>query len=289
MSQIIPQIGVESAPSDILTYAMVKFLYQQTSQATRESIVTLHSLKGAPSGGTLATIFNIFDTYTLTQITSAAQPGSMSALPIATLPRSGGLQSTLLGVRTVPDLGTLVNSIQAAADGPVVHRSWSLYRSAAAQCEEQANAYGATFNFSCYMNARNVFTGALMTLALALSSVFLLIPPVRWVLAKLVTQAGSGASEEESRHDFLEYRGVAVPANGQDHQRAFGKLRFDGSAYHVTAIFMVEAAATLLFDGNDVPARKMHGGLLTPATLGDAYVERLRRAGLLVETRMLRK
>jgi len=266
---------------------MVKFLYQQTSQATRESIVTLHSMKGAPSGGTLATIFNIFETYTLKQILAAGKPGSMSALPIATMP-SGGLLSTLLGVRAVPALGTLVNSIQAAADGPLVHRSWSLYRTSAVQFQEQADAYGATFNFSCYMNARNIFTGALMTLALALSSVFLLIPPVRWLLAKLVTQAGSGATEEESQYDFLEYRGLAISANDQDHQRAFGKLRFDGSAYHVTAIFMVEAAATLLYDGDDVPARKMQGGLLTPATLGDAYVDRLRRAGLIVETRMLR-
>jgi len=249
----------------------------------------LHSMKGAPSGGTLATVFNIFDTYTLAQILASAKPGSMSALPIAKMPKSGGLQSTLLGVHAVPDLGTLVNSIQASADVPLVHRSWSLYRTSASQCQEQAKPYGADFNFSCYMNVRNVFTGVLMNLALALSSVFLLVPPVRWILAKLVTQAGSGATEEDFRHDYLEYRGLAISADGHNSQRAFGKFRFNGSAYHVTAIFMVEAAATLLYDGDDVPARKMHGGLLTPATLGDAYVERLRRAGVVVETRLLRK
>jgi short subunit dehydrogenase-like uncharacterized protein len=268
---------------------MVKTLYRETSQATREAMVTLHSAKGAPSGGTLATVFNIFDTWTLSQIMASAKPGSMSALPIATARKSGGLQSTLLGVHAVPDLGTLINSIQSSADTPVVHRSWSLYRTSAAQCKEQAIAYGAAFNFSCYMNARNTFTAVLMNLALATCSVFLLIPPVRWILAKLVTQAGSGATEKEFEHDYLEYRGLAIPANSQDHQRAFGKFRCDGSAYHVTAIFMVEAAATLLYDGDDVPARKMRGGLLTPATLGDAYVERLRRAGITIETRMLRK
>jgi len=267
---------------------MVNRLYAETSLATREAIVTLYSIKGAPSGGTLATIFNLFDTYSLAQISAATKAGSMSPIRLTAGPQSQGILSSVLGVRAVPDLGTLVKSIQDSADTPLVHRSWGLYNMAKTDCREQAAAYGTHFSFSCHMNARNIFTGVLMNLALAVSSIFLLVPPVRWLAAKLVTQAGSGATEQDYQHDFLEYRGVASPeTSGGRQTRVSGKFRFEGSAYRLTTITMVEGAATLLYGGDNIPAKKMEGGLLTPTTLGDEYVERLRAAGVILETRVL--
>jgi short subunit dehydrogenase-like uncharacterized protein len=265
---------------------MTNRLYQETSQPAREAVVSLYDIKGAASGGTLATVFNIFDTYSLAQIQAALQPGSVSPLALSGPIKPASLLSTISGVTAVPDLGILTTSIQASADVPLVHRSWGLYRSA--DHKPQSDAYGPDFRFFCHMNARNIFTGTLTHLALTLSSLFLIIPPIRWLLARLVTQPGSGPSEEDGNRHFVEYRGVAVTAEGHKHQKVSGKWHFQGSMYVLTAITMVEAAATILYGGEDVPAKKMKGGLLTPSTLGDIYLENLRSAGVVIETRVLR-
>jgi short subunit dehydrogenase-like uncharacterized protein len=54
--------------------------------------------------------------------------------------------------------------------------------------------------------------------------------------------------------------------------------------YSVSATFVGEAALTLLevLDGNDNGSmvKRLGGGILTPASLGMLYVERLEKAGL---------
>jgi short subunit dehydrogenase-like uncharacterized protein len=266
---------------------MASRLFQETSQPTREAVVSLYDVRGAASGGTLATVFNIFETYSLAKIQAALLPGSVCPLALSAPLKPASLLSRIFGVTKIPDLGILTTSIQASADTPLVHRTWGLYRST--DCIPQAQVYGPQFRFFCHMNARNIFTGALVHLALTLSSLFLIIPPIRWLLAKIVTQPGSGPSEEEGNKHFIEYRGVAVTAEGHRHQKVSGKWYFQGSAYVLTAITLVEGAATILYGKPaDVPAKKMKGGMLTPATLGDSYVEKLRSAGVVVETRLLR-
>lgn len=46
-----------------------------------------------------------------------------------------------------------------------------------------------------------------------------------------------------------------------------------------------EAAITIARE--QTPAHKMGGGLLTPATLGEGYLERVRKGGLFTEIRMM--
>jgi short subunit dehydrogenase-like uncharacterized protein len=53
----------------------------------------------------------------------------------------------------------------------------------------------------------------------------------------------------------------------------------------VTGIFLAQAALTLLKD--EVPAKKLGGGFLTPATLGQPYIDRLAEQGFEIETEML--
>lgn len=54
----------------------------------------------------------------------------------------------------------------------------------------------------------------------------------------------------------------------------------------VTGIFVAQAALTLLRD--EVAAKEVGGGFLTPAMLGNAYVERLEANGFRIETELLR-
>lgn len=85
----------------------------------------------------------------------------------------------------------------------------------------------------------------------------------------------------------MEYRAIAT-ADAQDPadpKRIFGKLVWEGDLYHLTGVFAAEAAITLLRD--DTMAHKVGGGFLTPATLGEAYIDRLQKAGLKFEVRMM--
>lgn len=60
-----------------------------------------------------------------------------------------------------------------------------------------------------------------------------------------------------------------------------------GDAYILTALFIVEAGLTILYDTESSLAGKLKGGILTPACLGDAYLDRLGKAGVEVETKFL--
>jgi len=58
-------------------------------------------------------------------------------------------------------------------------------------------------------------------------------------------------------------------------------MRFDGSMYELTGICLAEAAVTIARD--NTLAHQFGGGMLTPATLGGPYLERMKKAGLKME------
>ena len=55
--------------------------------------------------------------------------------------------------------------------------------------------------------------------------------------------------------------------------------------YKLTGVFAAEAAITLLRD--ETTAKKIGGGFLTPATLGGAYIDRLQKAGVMLDLRTM--
>lgn len=70
-----------------------------------------------------------------------------------------------------------------------------------------------------------------------------------------------------------------------DPKRAYGRMRWNGSMYDLTGVFLAEAAVTIARDKTF--AHELGGGVLTPATLGSAYLERLSKAGLVTEIKTL--
>jgi short subunit dehydrogenase-like uncharacterized protein len=167
---IIHQIGVESAPADLLSWSMVNHARRTLSAGVSELVFSVADLKGQPSGGTLATVIGLFDKYSIAETTEAMKPWSLCP---TTPPRSSLEGPTLLqklfGVRQVRDLGTLSTSIQGAADATIVHRSWGLF--------ENGGFYGPKFRFSPYMHVRNTFTGILVHFALAVGMIALIRVP----------------------------------------------------------------------------------------------------------------
>ena len=275
---IIPEIGVESAPSDLLAFALVTLIRTALSLGTKEVIASVHDLKGTPSGGTLATILSIMDHYSLKQIGRSS--GSWATSPISR-PKTQSSQSwisKLFGARNVPELGTLTTSISAAPNIAVVQRSWGLF--------DNGKLYGSNFQYFEYMRVRNSVVGIALHFALAFAGVALIFRPVRWLAKRFLYAPGEGADEKNTRHECLEYHAIATAdQEGFNSRRAFAKLRWDGSLYLFTGICLAEAAMVLLNDEELV--RRLDGGLLTPATLGQQFIDRMKIAGLMFEVRML--
>jgi hypothetical protein len=180
-----------------------------------------------PSGGTLASLLAFFDAFTLKEIADAFKPYALSPVPNpnATSQRLP-LKTRLTGLRTVPNLGTLTTFLAADSDGAIVGRTWGLLSQAGGA--KGAEAYGPNFHFSEHMRTRNWLTGMGVHFGIAFSGFLLaVLPPLRWVVKRLVYKQGDGPDKEQSKKDVIEFRGVAAP----DTDRPVGKQAFCRSTY----------------------------------------------------------
>lgn len=144
-------------------------------------------LRTQPSGGSLATILGLLDTSSLKQVSSASKPYALAIKqgPKPTRPRS--VLERLTGVRKDPTFGALTTAFSTTADTLIVERSWSLLSD---------SVYGPNFEFNEYQIVRNVFFALLVKVLYAVVMVALMLPPVTWLLKKLVYAPGQGASQK---------------------------------------------------------------------------------------------
>ncbi|KAK3636965.1 hypothetical protein LTR56_012625 [Elasticomyces elasticus] len=278
---MIPQNGIESAPSDLMCFALASHIRRTLGVGIAEVVQTTYDMKAAPSGGTLSTVLTIFDTYSLSHLAKSGRPLSLCPITPTSKPAGRPLLETITGVRTVSDLGTLTDSLQSAADIPIVNRTWGLMH--------RGDFYGPKFHLTCYARTRNALTGLGVHVLMTLGFLAILLPPVRWLLQRFVVQPGLGPSKDDAKNDYVEWRAVAHADTDIDEpgvpKRAYGRMRFEGSMYLLTGVCLAEAAVTIARD--DTLAHKLGGGMLTPAMLGEPYLERLQKAGLKTEIRSL--
>ncbi|KAL4883459.1 Saccharopine dehydrogenase-domain-containing protein [Aspergillus karnatakaensis] len=273
---IIHCVGIESAPADILVWAVVKTVREKLSSQTKQVTGALYEMKSSgASGGTLSTILNCIENFSSSHLIESTKPFSLAASqPPKDIP-SESIITKMLGVRSVPDLGTLTKSPTDFCDQTIVHRSSTL----------MSEFYGPRFHFRQFFHVRNTFVGILWNYAFLLGTSLLLLPPFRWLVKKIIYAPGSGPTEESGRNDHVEYRAVATPEQDTS-KRVFGKLTFKGSMYVVTGILMAEAAMVLL--ENEEKVKKVsRSGIVTPAVLGQEYIDRLEKVGCRVETQVL--
>ena len=185
---VIPQNGIESAPTDLMCWMLVNFIREQLNVGTKEVVHNCHEFQASASGGTLATMLSLFDAYSLSYFAKASEPWSMCPV---TPPKQASQKSVfekITGVRFVERLGTLTDSIQGPADIPIVHRSWGLY--------DEGRYYGENFHLSTYMTARNSLTGFAWHVGLTSAFLSLVLPPTRWLLRRFVYEPGDGPTKE---------------------------------------------------------------------------------------------
>ncbi|KAL2271433.1 hypothetical protein VTJ83DRAFT_804 [Remersonia thermophila] len=281
---MFPQIGIESAPPDLVAFALASAVRARyAASPTADVVVSLHQLKGGPSGGTIASALGLLENFSLSEVRAAYAPYALSPVPAPTRrpPRpEASLLSRLTGLVTVPHLGLLTTSPAGATDAAYVQRSWGLLSSLPSRRETQA--YGPNFSFREYMRpprgggwlsgfATHLF---LMVLGLVMATPVLRSLAKRWV----GMQPGQGPEAETAEKDELEYRAVAT-RDGGNGEKVLCRAGYKGSAYYFTGILAAEAAATILQEDLDLP-----GGVYTAACLGQPYIDRLERAGFRIET-----
>ncbi|KAK5001934.1 hypothetical protein LTR28_012049 [Elasticomyces elasticus] len=300
---LIPQTGIESAPADLLTWALVSHIRQTLDRPTRRVTLTVHDMKAAPSGGTLATVLGLFDRYSAKEVADSMKPHAMDAVMNGVgkgqqrglgARRRKGWVERVFGVRTVPGLGTLTTSLQGGPDTPIIYRSRSLLTTPSTT----TTTYGPNFTFEPYATARNALLGALTHLTLTLGTLALLLlpTPLRRLLSHFIYAPGQGPSRASTRSDRIEWRAIAVADTGADGdggvdaegdpKRAWASMRWEGSMYALTGVLVAEAARVIV-RGGTMAAREVGGGVLTPAMLGAPFLEALKGAGVRVEVRTM--
>ncbi|RDW79176.1 uncharacterized protein DSM5745_06028 [Aspergillus mulundensis] len=274
---IIHCVGIESTPADMLAYALVKEVREKLSCPTREITGSIYEFKSSgASGGTLSSILTCIEDFSGKHLLESTRPFSLAVSPAPKDIPSESIMAKVLGVRAVRDLGTLAKSPTDFCDMTIVHRSSTL----------MPELYGPRFYFRQFLNVRNSFIGILWNYAFILGTALLLLAPVRWLVKKIIYAPGSGPTTESGRDDRCEYRAIATPDRDTP-KRVFGKLVYEGSSmYHFTGVLMAEAAMVIL--ENEQKVKKVsRGGIVTPATLGQEYLDRLEKIGCRVQTQLL--
>ena len=188
---MIPQNGVESAPTDLLCWLLTSHIRRTLDVGTAEVVDSIYELKSAPSGGTLATVLTLFDTYSLLQLAKRMHPWSLSAVPPPKQKSTTGIVERLTGIRVDPDLGILTDSIQGPSDIPIVNRTWSLMEGG-----QHYQHYGPNFQLKAYMRTKSYFNTFAVHFAMIFGVMAIAFPPVRWLLKKFVYQPGDGPTKE---------------------------------------------------------------------------------------------
>lgn len=275
---LIPEIGIESAPSDIVAYNATKLVRKVWECGVMDIICAVHQLKTAgPSGGTLASGLGLLDHYPASEIKKAmTDPFYLSPSEFRPEPTTYQPPSKMTGVFEYPRLGHLTTSITAAPNVAIVQRSAGL----------TPLFYGFNFTYEEYMAVASPFVGTLIHLALIVMTFLLAFPPIRFIMKKLVTAPGMGPSADKTASDVLELRAIAVAEQLGKPRKALSTLRYVGGIYKLTGIFLAEGAMAILENTEELQT-KYGAGFLTPSCLGDKYIARLQKAGVQISVEQI--
>ena len=234
--------------------------------------------RATPSGGTLASLLGLFDRYSREELGDSMRPWALSPIPGPQSERSKSWVTKIFGLRSVPKLGIVTTSLFAKGNESIVQRSWGL--------QDNGKFYGSKFSYAEYQPTGNRATGVATHFFTLFFLLALAAKPVRWLVKQFVYGPGKGPTKESAKKELVEFRTIATAdQNGRVTKRAFGRFRYDGGMYYLTGLLLAEAAMILLRD--DGLTQKLGGGLLTPAMLGQSFIDRLRNAGVIFEAEML--
>lgn len=182
-----------------------------------------------------------------------------------------------LGIRHDPYLGVLAaSSIFAPQNRAIVHRTWGLLNGI-------VPGYGNEFQYNEYDRVASVVQGWGKVVMSWIMGRALGSRGLYRILRMFSPKPGDGPELEQSRLLRVRMEVLAVGEGDGEYRGKCVSVGFEyrGGPYIATALFLAEAAASLLYE------RKIEGGLvggcLTPAMLGRDLLDRVEKAGAKVE------
>ena len=288
---MIPECGLDSVPADLTAYAVTNHIRKTLDAPTKNVIMSMQSVKSGISGGTSHTILSLFSKYSLSHLAKSMHPYSLSPTRMASFPDPprGSFLYRLFGLLNIAELGGVQTTyLMAAVDECIVHRSWGLYEKSAEERSQPSLAYGPRYRFNEYLRAKSLLAGLVIKFGLATFGFLLAFPPTRWILSPLLRRfvipaPGEGPTKESMKNDFFSYKALGV-ADTQDKKSVIAKLDSPHGGYAATGLTL-SAAAHVILRGrlDETEAGRLGGGILTPATLGEQYLEKLNEFGMKIQ------
>ena len=268
-TRIIPACGFDSVPSDLGTLLMTRYFRDMLGIPCAE-VRGNFKFSGGLNGGTVASLLNMLNAPRRKVTETTPKP-------------RGGRIRMVTAPRYDAELGAWIGPfIMAPTNTHVVRRSATLF-------EEWQEPYGPKFVYQEAMRYDAPFGRARAIAAsagLGLMFAALKQPLARRMILPLLPKPGTGPSVEKMDAGWFtcDLLGLA-----EDGRQVRGLIRYDGDpGNRATTVLVCESALSLALSlAIDVDAAhggRARGGVLTPATgLGDVLVERLRKAGVVIE------
>ena len=268
-TRIVHCCGYDSIPSDLGTL-MVQEAMKKRYGAYASEVKMAAEAKGGASGGTIASMINMFD-----EIKANPSVRKVLGNPYALNPKGvrGPDKSDQTGVRFDQDFDKWTAPfVMAAINTRVVRRSHAL----------MGLPWGKDFRYSEVMSTgkgpKGLVRAATMTGGLAGFVGLVAFPLTRPMIEKRLPAPGEGPDKEARESGFFKTRLIAL---GDGHEVRGIVEGYQDPGYGATAIMLSEAALCLALDGADL---RSEGGVITPAVaMGMRLIERLRDAGMKFE------
>ena len=269
-ARIVHCCGYDSIPSDLGTLMVQEAFKQRHGKYAPQVKMAAVQMRGAPSGGTIASMLNMVDEM-------KENPGLRKILgnPYALNPKGvrGPDKRDQTGARFDRDLDMWTGTfVMAAINTRIVRRSHAL----------MGLPWGEGFRYSEVMGTGKGAKGWSRAASLIVGVIALMgslaLPLTRPFVEKRLPSPGEGPDQEAREKGSFKTLFVALGDGGV--VRAIVADRRD-PGYGSTAVMLSEAAICLALEGAQL---ECGGGILTPATaMGMRLVERLRAAGLTFE------
>lgn len=274
-TRIIPCCGFDSIPSDLGAYLVVRHMQRALSIDCRE-VKSFYRIRGGLNGGTFASASNQ---------QASGQAERMREPFLLNPPKAGSAEELRLNrdpreARFDADIGAWSTPfVMGMANTRIVRRSAGLF-------EQWNQSYGSEFRYQEYqkfsppMARTKAFA---MLAALGALQTMLQSSLGRRLMKSLAPKPGEGPSQKTMDNGFFRCDLVGIAADGR---KVYGVVSDKGDpGNRATVKFLCESALSLALNADQLPGGHERGGVLTPATgLGDVLVERLRKAGMRLET-----
>ena len=273
-ARIVNSCGFDSVPSDLGVYFLQHHAKQKFGQTCSSIKMRVKKMKGAASGGTVASMTNIFK-----EVASNPALRKVLANPYAICPSDHGntvRQDNMNRPQYDDDFNSWVAPfVMAVINTRIVHRSNTLIE----------GGYSQHFDYNEAMLTGKGMMGSGIAAGVGVGlggfAMAAVIPPTRWVMEKFILpKPGEGPSIDAQEKGFYDLRFYGKTDDGQEIRCKVTGDQDPG--YGSTAKMLGQAAACL---AQDISKDDVQGGFWTPASVfGTQLITRLEKhAGLTFE------